>query len=169
MRGMIFVTLVTRTTTHFPMKTTLISPAFYIIIFCTIFTSCSSSKNQQRTPKNDVADQAALQNKRWVLTKLPDTSFKEPAKDIYIQFQSNNLRMNGFAGCNSYSGVYTIGAKSIAFSSVISTKMYCDNMPLENRMMRILSDANAYLITGETLQLLRDDKPLAWFSATYLK
>jgi heat shock protein HslJ len=137
--------------------------------FAALFTACSSSKQQQRTPKSDVADMAALQNKRWVLNRLPDTSFKAPEKDIYIQFQENNTSITGFAGCNSYSGVFIAGARTMTFNNVVSTKMFCDNMPLENRMMHVLNTTNAYLITGETLQLLHDDKPLAWFTAVYLK
>jgi len=151
------------------MKTRQLLPSFICIVFAIAFTACGTGKNQQRTPGNDVADMAALQNKRWVLNRLPDTGFKAPARDIYIQFGDNNTSISGFAGCNSYSGVFTAGAKTISFNNVISTKMFCDNMPLENRMMRVLNETNAYIITGETLQLLHDDKPLAWFSAVYLK
>jgi heat shock protein HslJ len=166
--GMIFVPSVYRSSTHFRMKTRLLYPAFPIIVCALAFAACSSSRQQQRTPKNDVADMAALQNKRWVLTRLPDTSFKARAKDIYLQFQ-NSTNVVGFAGCNRVGGTFTAGAKTMSFSNMISTKMYCDNMPLENRMTRVLAETNAYLLSGETLELLRDDKPLAWFTAVYLK
>jgi len=151
------------------MKIRIILPTCTLIAFTALCGACGSSKHQQRIPKNDVADLAALQNKRWVLTRLPDTSFKAPARDMYIQFGDNNTSISGFAGCNSYSGVFTAGAKTMSFNNVISTKMFCDNMPLEDRMMRMLNETNAYIITGETLQLLHDDKPLGWFSAVYLK
>lgn len=138
----------------------------YTTAIALFFTACSSSKKQQG--RNDTADMDALQQKRWVLTRLADTTFKAPAREIYFQFRDNNTHINGFAGCNGFSGDVSVAARKISFSGLIATKMYCDNMPLENRLMNALQQANGYLLNGETLQLLRDDKPLAWFAATYL-
>ena len=66
----------------------------------------------------------------------------------------------GKAGCNQYSGPYDIGAGTISFGALASTKMACDDpvMAIEQGYLEALAKVTHYQVRNETeLLLLAED------------
>ena len=100
-----------------------------------------------------------LTGKVWALTELKGMT---PAADTGISAQfSPDGKISGSAGCNRYSGTYTVSGSSITISSSIaSTMMMCDDaiMEQENAYLKALPEAKTYEIKGDQLTLTGADK-----------
>ncbi len=67
---------------------------------------------------------------------------------------SEDGKVSGTAGCNSYSAEYRAGETEITFSSPESTLIYCpgeDVMGQEGRFLYLLKDVRSYRIDGDIL------------------
>ena len=100
-----------------------------------------------------------LTGKVWALTELKGMP---PVADTGISAQfSPDGKISGSAGCNRYSGTYTVSGSSITISSSIaSTMMMCDDaiMEQENAYLKALPEAKTYEIKGDQLTLTGADK-----------
>ena len=124
---------------------------------------------QSKTP---VATQstASLENTYWKLAEMKGSPLTTPAgvKEVHI-ILSGDLRVKGFAGCNSLGGSYTLSGDQIKFIT-ITTKMMCpSSMEVEDFLLNALNSANRYKITGGVLELYQDDTRVAKFQSVYLK
>ena len=99
-----------------------------------------------------------LTDKFWALTELGG----EPplaGTGISAQFTDDG-RVAGSAGCNRYSGSYTVSGKNITFSSpMAATMMMCDQavMDQESAYLRALGEAKTFAIQGDQLTLSGED------------
>lgn len=73
-----------------------------------------------------------------------------------LEIESNKI--TGTGGCNRYSGEIVLDATAGNFSAknIASTKMACDNMPVETNFFSMLQEANKYVVNGNTLELYRN-------------
>ena len=63
-------------------------------------------------------------------------------------------RATGFAGCNRYSGPYTVRGDSISFGPAISTRMACNQgMDVETEYLGVLPRVIRYSVADTTLTL----------------
>ena len=72
--------------------------------------------------------------------------------------------LSGSSGCNSYSGSYTAAAGGIAFGPLAGTRKMCfDNeiMEQETRFLQALASAAVYHISGDRMEMRREDGALA--------
>jgi heat shock protein HslJ len=77
-----------------------------------------------------------------------------------------DTRASGFAGCNRFTGSYTLASDRLRFSPVALTRMFCNQgMDLEERYMAALAATRAYRLTGSRLELLGDADVIARFEA----
>jgi len=77
------------------------------------------------------------------------------ANPISIQFADDGT-VSGNAGCNSYSGSYTVTGSSISMSGFVTTLMYCGEpgvMDLETSYLGVLPMMKVYKISGNELTL----------------
>jgi heat shock protein HslJ len=77
------------------------------------------------------------------------------ANPISLQF-SDDGKVSGNAGCNSYSGTYTVAGNSITFSGFAVTLMYCGEpgvMDMESTYLAALPMMKVYGISGNELTL----------------
>jgi heat shock protein HslJ len=114
-----------------------------------------------------------LVNKYWKLIELmgKEVTYSEDAlKEAYISFKEDG-KVNGNAGCNSFSGTYILqNGNRIQFSQMISTKMLCLDMSIEDAFFQILKQADSYYVQSDKLVLNRARMaPLARFEAVYMK
>src|ERR1041384_7891462 len=98
--------------------------------------ACHSTHKSMGTASAPAAETPAdadpeLRNKRWVLRELPGTALPQLESDIYLTFRIGSTSMDGFAGCNGISGKYELEGQKLKISEVMSTKMWCDNGPVE--------------------------------------
>jgi heat shock protein HslJ len=111
-----------------------------------VLTACASPASQ--TGGGD------LTGKVWALTELTG---KPPVAGTGISAEfSADGKLSGSAGCNRYSGTYTVSGNSITFSSpMASTMMMCDAavMEQENAYLKALGEAKTFEVKSDQLTL----------------
>jgi len=102
---------------------------------------------------------APLTNTTWFLNSLVDKTGQiwgpVPTNPISLQF-TNDGKVTGNSGCNSYSGAYTMSGNSINISGFAVTLMYCGEpgvMTLEQTYLAVLPMMKVYKISGDQLTL----------------
>ena len=95
----------------------------------------------------------------------------EGKREIHLVLNSQDLRVKGFSGCNSFMGAYELEGPKITFSSVAGTMMACaGDMSIERRIHEMLDSVAGWKISGETLQLTNAQGiPIATFESRYMK
>jgi len=100
-----------------------------------------------------------LTGKVWALTELMGKP-TVAGTGISAQFSSDG-KISGSAGCNRYSGTYTVSGNSITISSSIATTMMmCDDaiMQQESAYLKALPEAKTYAVQGDQFTLTGADK-----------
>jgi len=114
-----------------------------------ILAACTSSGSQQG---------GKLTGKVWALTEL----MGKPPMDgtgISAEFTADG-KVAGSAGCNRYSGTYTVSGSNITFSSpMASTMMMCEQavMDQESAYLKALGEAKTFTVNGGQLTLTGGD------------
>ena len=80
-----------------------------------------------------------------------------------ISFDKRNGRISGKAGCNLYFGKVSFDQQRIFISGVGSTQMACTDMEIESLYLKHLTAVNRYQLSGNNLQLFRDQELLLQF------
>lgn len=74
-------------------------------------------------------------------------------------------RASGFAGCNKFSGSYTLSGNSVAFGPLAMTRMACaQGSELESRYTMALEQTTDWRITSKGLELRKGSTLLAKFT-----
>lgn len=115
---------------------------------------------------------ADLEGTYWKLAELNGQKIRptpDNRREIHIQFRKENSKLEGFAGCNTIAGQYTVDEDNrLGVSSILSTKMACDDLDLETALVKVLETADNYTIKGLDLSLSKGHvAPLAKFKAVY--
>lgn len=102
-------------------------------------------------------DTAALNYVRWELTDLaskPVAEYPAQNKKPYITFNQGTRMLSGTGGCNSLSGVYTLGMPNLmSIKNLVSTKMACPDLTVEDALVGALEKTTNYTIEGSILTL----------------
>jgi heat shock protein HslJ len=111
-------------------------------------------------------DRAGITDREWVLTRVGDLA--SPAgnggQPVTLTLQSSDHRAFGNAGCNRYSGPYTLEGNRLTFGPAISTKMACaEGMEVETALLSMLPEVTAFAATDSSLTLSGAAGPLATF------
>ncbi len=96
-------------------------------------------------------------NDIWVMTEMTDFKLEKDRlmKGLPVfEFQLNAKKFIGHAGCNNLMSSIEVKGNTIKFSKLISTKMACPDMSLEQKIGEVLSDNTlSYKIDKMTLTL----------------
>ncbi|MBL7906070.1 MAG: copper resistance protein NlpE N-terminal domain-containing protein [Bacteroidales bacterium] len=99
----------------------------------------------------------SLTGKKWKLVELNGKPVEQPAgsgKDYYIELDTRETRVNGFAGCNGFFGNYELKAGNrITFTKMGSTLMACPNLSTEQALLKVLETADNYTVNGNRMEL----------------
>ena len=129
---------------------------FLSICTAAVLASCGtmSSPSASKVGKS----QPSLANTKWTLAD--NVKGKTPTLNI------DGAKVNGNTGCNSYFGTLATDATSGTFtaSQLGSTRMACDNMSVEQNFMDMVGKANKYVVSGNTLELYKDNLLLLKFN-----
>lgn len=123
-----------------------------------VMASCGTVGNVSNVSKVGTA-QASLLNTQWVLSDANITG-KKPTLII------ENGKVSGNAGCNNYFGSLSLDATAGNFDAekIGSTRMMCSNLSTETTFLKMLDEANKYVVTGNTLELYRNNLLLMKFT-----
>ncbi len=129
---------------------------FLFLIGITVLTACATKKIKQGN--------ASLEGKRWDLVSVDGRSAANSGS--YIEFDSTSGKVSGKGGCNGFGGTYTSETgNKLKIEGIISTKMACDHLDIENSFFRMLEKADRYTIDKGGLQLYQGNSLLATLKA----
>ena len=119
-----------------------------------------SGKNNKSVLKFDkiVENKTVAFNGKWQLVSMKlekEKIIELPEKPITLNINQDEIGGNG--GCNSYGGSIIQTTKTVKFSDIFSTKMWCDNSPIENQYFAALGKSVNYEIKNGQL-ILTDAK-----------
>lgn len=119
-----------------------------------------------RVIKNNLLmkDTSSILERYWKLTAVKGeavSNFQKaiseaPAmgKEPHMKLKVLDSKVSGNGGCNGYGGTYTLGAgNKIRFSPIISTKMACYKLNIENAFFSVFEFVDHYEAKGGTLVL----------------
>lgn len=108
------------------------------------FFSCQKESNPSNLLiTSTVVSNSDLRNKKWQLTQLNSKSIEDDVNAYYIKFDAKEDQFSAKAGCNTLFGSFQLGENTkISFSNVGATKMYCQNMEVENQFVQLLEKTN---------------------------
>lgn len=102
-------------------------------------------------------EEEKITDRRWELIEMmgkPVTKTKHQREAIFINFNSQKNRVNGFAGCNNFMGGFEVKeGNRIKLSQMASTMMACDNLDVEGQFMTTLQQVDNYTIKDGILSL----------------
>ena len=111
------------------------------------------------------ASGTALLETRWVASFVPGPSAEsQPEKGFSFRLRSDG-RVEGFAGCNTFRGSYTMSGETLKFSPLISTKMFCPAMAVEDNFFRALGRTDRFLIIEDQLYFYSKNVLQGFFKA----
>jgi copper homeostasis protein (lipoprotein) len=114
-------------------------------------------------------DNGNLLETKWKLTQVKGKPIENPGSmnaEAFLQFKGVNNRVQGHGGCNSFSGEFTLSDnQKISFSDMLSTRMFCPEMQIEQALLDILKQADSYEINEDQLVLKGNSASLATFQA----
>ena len=135
-----------------------------------VTVGCNSTKNTSVKTENN-----SITEKYWKLTILEGkkiTMAKNQEREIYFTLKTDQNRVTGFAGCNTFSGEYTIeDGNRIRFKNMAITMMACPDVAVnESELLEVFEIADNYTINNDVLSLnVGRRAPLAVFEAVYIK
>lgn len=110
----------------------------------------------------------------WKLKKLEGkavTMADNQEREIYFTLKTDDNRVTGFAGCNTFSGTYTLEEGNlIRFEQLLSTLKACPDVDVnESEILQVFELTDNYTIKDGMLSLNVGRKaPLAIFEAVYM-
>jgi heat shock protein HslJ len=125
-------------------------------------------------PSNKIGDLVGVPKERplektyWVLTELngnPIATINE-AKKLNLLLDPESKTASGFAGCNQFTGSYTLEGKKLNLKNLAATRMFCEKtMEIETSYLQALSETDSYKIEEHVLFLTKGDQQVAKFQA----
>lgn len=116
----------------------------------------------------DSGAMTGITGREWTLVSLDDGDdpIEVTARPVSLRLDASSGRASGYAGCNRYSGPYTLSGDSLSFGPAAMTKMACSvGMTTEQRFAAVLPIVARYALRDTTLELLdANGKSLATFS-----
>ncbi|HWK52904.1 MAG TPA: copper resistance protein NlpE N-terminal domain-containing protein [Hyphomicrobiales bacterium] len=109
----------------------------------------------------------------WKLVELHGQPVTALEQEPHFILKVAENRVTGFAGCNGFSGSYTLDAANarLSFGQLAMTRKFCSvGMEVERSFSEVLEQADSYFLEGNSLTLNRASlMPLARFEAVYLQ
>jgi putative lipoprotein len=114
---------------------------------------------------------APLRGTTWILETLEGEAVETSVegKPIDLLFDSEEMRLSGFSGCNRYMGSFELAGSDVngallSLGPLAGTRMACvDGSGLEQRYLQVLASITAYRRDNGGLSLTRKDLVVATF------
>lgn len=95
---------------------------------------------------------APLFGTHWKLIELMGRKIADSAskKEMYLVLKKDST-VEGNGGCNAFSASFIMKGNEITFSPLVSTKVYCPGLPVENEFFKALSTTDRFSLNSDTL------------------
>jgi putative lipoprotein len=115
---------------------------------------------------------AELANTYWKLVSLNETGVvmaEGQDREAFLQLREDDKSVQGFAGCNRFTGTYSVNGNDLDFGPLATTRKACPaGMDTEAAFLQVLDGTAYFSIHEETLTLLNGrKKPVARLVAVY--
>ena len=122
-------------------------------------SACEVKQVQVGSPSVDVS----IVPSEWALIELDNQPLPAVSQAPTLVLAEDG-KANGFAGCNQFSGTYTLAAGQLTFSPLAATRMFCgETMNLEQQYLSALGSTRTYRQTANSLELVGDKGTVARF------
>ena len=134
---------------------------FFFLLF--VFTQC----NQNKEISEEQQIKWVLNNDNWVLSDWVADSISiltSSEKPITLDFDQQNKKLSGNAGCNQYFGNYTLDNKNLKAGPMGSTMMFCTEeiMQQEQQFLALLEAGMEISKKNDLLILSGDNNQLTF-------
>ncbi|MDB5270983.1 MAG: hypothetical protein JWP58_4023 [Hymenobacter sp.] len=123
-------------------------------------------------PPARVVPEAQLRETRWVPRQLAGQLVAVPAdtQEPFLLLRADGTA-EGNGSCNRFRGTFfSEKPGELKFSPLMSTRMACAAIAIENEFTKALGQSSTYRISGDTLLLFNaTSTPVARLEAVYLK
>lgn len=130
----------------------------HALVLTTLLTmaACHTNEPQSSAPSGGDEVTHELAGTRWALLQLEGkpVTMSEGGREAYIALNSADGSVVGHAGCNRMSSTYKQNGAQISFGDVITTRMYCPDIPIETALLQAMKVATGWRIAGSQLDLL---------------
>ena len=89
--------------------------------------------------------------KEWKVIKIKGV--EKLSSSPTIEFQKEDSKAGGFAGCNNYFSTYKLSGNTLSFGNTGSTRKMCPDMSVENAFLSLLPRIARYEIVKKELYL----------------
>jgi len=119
-----------------------------------LLSSCQTKPTPPPTPPEE---KIGLETAVWQLTDIRTDSVPMPVPDtlpvpITVKFSGGNIE--GFGGCNSFGGSYTVAENRLSVGGIRITRMFCgSSSEWENHFVQRLEKSQTFKIEGERLEI----------------
>jgi heat shock protein HslJ len=142
-----------------------------VLIFAAAVAACKQKPDtppaaDSATGSDTSPSPSGITEREWVLVQLGDNMSPQGngGKPVTLTLASAERRASGNAGCNRYSGPFTLSGTQLTFGPAISTKMACEQgMDVETAFLSMLDDVRTYQARDSSLTLLSGSEPVARF------
>lgn len=95
----------------------------------------------------------------WLLKQIKSKNIptNENLIQPFIEFDIENNRISGNAGCNGFSSSFELHNDQIAFKEILLTRMFCQDLTLEQNFVHSLNEVNRFEVEGKELKFYKND------------
>ncbi|MCE0556350.1 MULTISPECIES: META domain-containing protein [unclassified Motilimonas] len=115
---------------------------------------------------------AEFTNTYWKLMKIgkQDVPSFEGAREMFVQFMTQENQVRGFSGCNNFMGNYEVKGSQVTLTPLAGTRKMCVNgMEQEQAYLNAMANVVSFTIEGETLTLNNSDgEAVVSFESRYM-
>lgn len=105
---------------------------------------------------------ASFQGTTWIATEINGQAMGSGSRVFFI-YNAATRSVSGNGGCNTFSGDCRVEGESLTIGPLVSTKMACNNLSLENSYFKALQSATRYTLAGDKLILFAADNVVGVF------
>lgn len=105
-----------------------------------------------------------ITDRDWTLTSVGErmNPMGQGDRAPTLRLDSGESRASGFAGCNRFSGPYTLSGDSLSFGALVATKMACaQGNDVETAYLAALGTVRSFSVSDSVLTLRSADGPVA--------
>ncbi|TYC14211.1 META domain-containing protein [Bizionia gelidisalsuginis] len=147
---------------------------FTVLLIATVIMGCKSDKKNATEMSSPDTSMVDITDTQWTLMTLEGTDLENAEQNgqvIHFTLVSEGNRVSGFAGCNTFTGNYTIEeGNRISFNALATTRMACPDAKIdEKNVLSVFEMTDNYTVSGDKLMLNKAKRaPLAVFSKSDL-